>query len=257
MAPRLNVYTLPKFVDPEDLAGGAAVVIDVLRASTTVVYAFEAGAKAVVPCLEIEEAFLIAKQYSRDEIILGGERGGLPIDGFDLGNSPEEYTPDTVKGKTVVFTTTNGTQALLYAKLAKQILLGAFVNVSAVVEKLLGQEAVHLLCAGTRGQPTEEDILCAGMIAEILQRQGGMEYQLNDQAIAARDLWLHTLVTAQASPWESPKSEPLAIILRQGLGGKNLVSLGLERDILAASHIDRFIIVPQFDPKTSIIQLVK
>ena len=257
MTSQINVYALPKFVDPEELAAGTVVVIDVLRAATTIIYALQAGATAVVPCREIDEARSIAAGFTFDKKILGGERGGLPITGFDLGNSPEQYTPDRVQGKTIIFTTTNGTQALLHAKKAKQILLGAFVNASAVAKKLIGQESVHLLCAGTEGQPSEDDILFAGMLAEKIQRQGGKQCQLNDQAIAARDLWLHTLEITQASVAEPPKPESLATILQKSLGGKNLVELGLEADILAAAQIDRFNIIPQFNPTTSRIQLVR
>ena len=157
----------------------------------------------------------------------------------------------------MVFTTTNGTRALLHAKRAKQIVLGAFVNATAVVQHLFGQEAVHLLCAGTDGQPTDEDILLAGMLAEKLQRQGGAQYKLNDEAIAACDLWRHTLEIIRAPTTEPPEPEPLAKILRHSLGGKNLVSLGMDRDILAAARIDRFAIVPRFDARTSLIQLEK
>jgi 2-phosphosulfolactate phosphatase len=257
MPPKLHVYILPKFADPDALAGGAVVVIDVLWASTTIIYALQAGAKAVIPCREVGEAKSIAKQFSPDEVILGGERGGMAIAGFDVGNSPEDYSPKLIGGKTVVFTTTNGTQALLHAKKAEQIYLGAFVNASAVVQKLLGQEQVYLLCAGTDGQPTDEDILFAGMTVEKLQRKGGVQYNLNDQAIAAQDLWLHTLEITKTSAAEPPKPEALANILQKSLGGKNLVELGLERDILVASHIDRFEFVPRFDPEKSWIQVVR
>jgi 2-phosphosulfolactate phosphatase len=248
MVPRLHVYVLPKLVTPDALAGGAVVVIDVLRASTTIIYALQAGAITVIPCREIDEARGIAARFSPNEKILGGERGGRPIDGFDLGNSPLDYTPELVRGKTVVFTTTNGTQALMHARQARKIFLGAFVNASAVAQKLLGQDVVHLLCAGTDGQSTDEDILFAGMLVEKLQHQGGVQCKLNDQAIAACDLWRHTLEITQASMTEPPKPEPLAEMLRHSLGGKNLVSLGLDRDILAAAQIDRFAIVPQFNP---------
>jgi 2-phosphosulfolactate phosphatase len=253
----IHVYKLPKFADAESLAGGTVVVIDVLRATTTIIYALRAGAKTVIPCGEIEEARRTAARFSPNEKILGGERGGLPIEGFDLGNSPDEYTPDRVRGKTVVFTTTNGTQALLHARKAEKILLGAFVNASTVAEKLLGQKKIHLLCAGTDGQSSEDDILLAGMLAENLQRQGGMQYKLNDQAIAACDLWRHTLEITRASAEHPPKPEPLAKILRHSLGGKNLVAVGLEKDILAAAQIDRFAIVPQFNPNPSRIQVIK
>ncbi len=232
-------------------------MIDVLRATTTIIYALQAGAKTVVPCREIDEALLLAKKYPRDEVILGGERGGLPIEGFDLGNSPEEYTPQRVQGKIVIFTTTNGTQALIHARQAKLILLGAFVNASAVAEKLLGQDAVDLLCAGTEGRPGDDDMLFAGMLVEKLQRQGGGLYELNAQAIAARDLWLHTLTNIRTPGTELTMPERLAKNLQNSLGGENLVRVGLERDILAAAQIDRFAIVPRFDPRTSCIQLEK
>ncbi len=253
----IQIYNLPKFADPEELAGGTAVVIDVLRAATTIVYALQAGAKTVIPCREIDEARSIASRFPPNEKILGGERGGMPIEGFDVGNSPEEYTPERVRGKTIVFTTTNGTQALLHAKMAKQIWLGAFVNATAVVRHLVGQETVHLLCAGTDGQSSDDDILLAGMLAEKLQRQGGMQYKLNDQGIAACELWRHTLEIIQAQMTEPPEPEPLAKILRHSLGGQNLVSLGLDRDILAAARIDRFAIVPQFNAETARIQVMK
>ena len=256
MPPRINIYALPKFADPEALDGGTVVVIDVLRATTTIIYALAAGAKTIIPCGEIDEARSVAARFSPNEKILGGERGGAKIEGFDLGNSPEEYTPERVRGKTVVFTTTNGTRALLHAKRAGQILLGAFVNSTATVQRLIGQEMVHLLCAGTDGQPTDEDIMLAGMLAEKL-RQGGAEYKLNDQAIAACDLWRHTLEIARASMTSPPGAEPLAKTLRHSLGGQNLVSLGLDRDILAAARIDRFKIAAQFNPETSCVQAVK
>ncbi|MEX2114189.1 MAG: 2-phosphosulfolactate phosphatase, partial [Pirellulales bacterium] len=87
---------MPEHVQPGDLANSTAVVIDVLRATTTIVAALAAGARAVVPCLTIEDAKTAAAALPREETVLGGERGGLPIEGFDLGNSPAEYTPERV-----------------------------------------------------------------------------------------------------------------------------------------------------------------
>ena len=118
MTKTLNVHALPKLVEPKDLADGTVVVIDVLRASTTIIAALEAGAVEVIPCLEIDDARRVAAQFPAEEVILGGERQGLPIEGFDLGNSPEDYTPYAVAGKTLVFTTTNGTRAMIHARQA-------------------------------------------------------------------------------------------------------------------------------------------
>ncbi|HEY4758989.1 MAG TPA: 2-phosphosulfolactate phosphatase [Thermoguttaceae bacterium] len=257
MPPRFYVYALPKFVGPEEVADGTAVVIDVLRSSTTIVYALQAGAKAVIPCREISEARSIAAQYARDQVVLGGERGGLAIDGFDLGNSPHEYTPEIIKNKIVVFTTSNGTQALSHVKKARQIVLGSFVNATAVIQKLQAQKKVHLVCAGTDGQLSEDDVLLAGMLIDTIQRQGGVPYELNPQAIAAQDLWLHTCTRLQVARPELPNPGQLREELRKSLGGQNLVAIGLENDITAAAQIDRFKCVPQFDAKTSMIQLMK
>src|SRR5262249_5944787 len=149
--PMLCVHLLPSLTTPADLAGGLAVVIDVLRASTTICHALAAGAKEVIPCLEVEEARERANRYVPGDAVLGGERGGLRIEGFDLGNSPREYTPTTVGGRTVLFTTTNGTRAMRQCTEAARVVIGAFVNLSPVcreVERALmaGRDA-HLLCA--------------------------------------------------------------------------------------------------------------
>src|SRR4051812_40435833 len=126
------VHLLPAHIPDGALAGGVAVVIDVLRATTVMVHALAAGCRAVVPCLEVDEAKQQAAGLrSNGKVVLGGERKGKPIPGFDLGNSPEDYTAKACKGATVVLTTTNGTRALLRAKDADRVLIGAFVNFSA------------------------------------------------------------------------------------------------------------------------------
>src|SRR5438874_11853400 len=128
-ARQIDVYLLPALVEPAELAGKTVVVIDVLRATTTIITALANGATQVIPCLEIDEARKAAADFG-SPAILGGERGGRPIAGFDLGNSPAEYSREQVAGKTVVFTTTNGTRALLRCKAARRVLLGAFISFS-------------------------------------------------------------------------------------------------------------------------------
>ena len=161
MLTSLAVHFLPVLVTPEELAAGDVVMIDVLRASTTITQALVSKATAVIPCREVEEARQTAGGLPPKTAVLGGERGGLPIPGFDIGNSPAEYTPATVQGKLVVFTTTNGTLALLQCRAAARVLIGSFVNLSAVIDKLNGDRPIHLLCAGTRGRITREDVLSA------------------------------------------------------------------------------------------------
>jgi 2-phosphosulfolactate phosphatase len=255
MPSHLNVYGLPKYAAPKDLAGGTAVVIDVLRATTTIVYALEAGAKEVIPCREIEDARAEAEKHCRCEILLGGERGGEPIADFDMGNSPEEYSGTEVEGKTIVFTTTNGTLAMSHARDAKKILLAAFVNVSAVVQKLLGEDEVHILCAGTNGEFSQDDILLAGLIVERLNKIGGKVYEMNAQAVTARECWLHSFALPQSLGAEPIHPERLEKELRKSLGAKGLIELGYDADILAASRIDRFQGVPELDREKFSVRL--
>src|ERR1051326_320070 len=111
----IAVHLVPGLVAPGELAGGVAVVVDVLRASTTIVHALAAGCVAVRPCAEVADARALAEQLPAGKLLLGGERGGSPLPGFDLGNSPREYTPARCGGTILVLTTTNGTAALLRA----------------------------------------------------------------------------------------------------------------------------------------------
>ena len=251
----LNVYALPTVVSPEDLAGGVAVVIDVLRASTTMIHALEAGAVEVAPCLEVEEALALAAQMPAGRAVLGGERGGVLIEGFDLANSPAEYTPDSVGGKTLVFTTTNGTRALIRCRRARRVLVGGFVNASAVVRQLLGEPQVHLLCAGSGGEISRDDVLCAGLLVDRLQRRGGPNYRLNAQAAVARESWVSSFPVPVAVGAEPLVPERLAEELRKSLAGQKLVSIHLEQDILAAAQLDRFSIVPELDPHSMRIRV--
>lgn len=248
----LKAHFLPDLTTPDALAGGVVVVIDVLRASTVIVHALAAGAREVIPCLEIEDAQRVAAGLPSGQAVLGGERGGLPIEGFDLGNSPEEYTPEIVAGKTVVFTTTNGTRALQRCREAKRVLVGAFVNASAIIEGLRGEEQIHLLCAGTRGEITREDVFLAGLLAERISSgldDGAQPAEINDQLLIARECFRASEIPAEAGDME----ELLRRELRRTQGGRNLLAIGLDRDIDAAARVDRFSILPELDVRHWVI----
>ena len=254
MTPRaLSVHFLPLLVAPDRLAGAAVVVIDVLRASTTICHALAAGAKAVVPCLEIDDALSAAASFPRDEIVLGGERGGLSIDGFDLGNSPAEYTPASVGDKTVIFTTTNGTAALQHARRANRICIGAFVNAAAVVRKLRIEDEVHFLCAGTRGEITREDVLLAGRLAQgLLDVWLGSVYESSSATAPSREITLNDEASLALAAWHDAKTDGPALPeqLLRSKGGRNLARIGLAKDIDDAAQLDRFDFAPTFDPAT-------
>ncbi|HOM17491.1 MAG TPA: 2-phosphosulfolactate phosphatase [Thermoguttaceae bacterium] len=250
MSLQLNVYALPTIVKPEELAGGTAVVIDVLRATTTITYALAAGAREVIACTEIDQARQIASQYAAGEVLLGGERGGRPIDGFDLGNSPREYTPENVAGRTIVFTTSHGTAALAHVRTARQVFLAAFVNAQAVCDRLAGEDAIHIVCAGTQGQISRDDVLAAGLLVERIQRSSGDAYRLNAQAITARENWRYSFAVPFAVDAEPIPTDRLVAELRQSLAGQHLCELGYEEDITAAAQMDRFDCTPGMDPAT-------
>jgi phosphosulfolactate phosphohydrolase-like enzyme len=155
---------------PAAVAGGVAVVIDVIRASTTITTAVANGAASVFPVESVERALERASSLG-EGTLLGGERGGIRIEGFDLGNSPREYTPERVAGHQIVFTTTNGTAALAACHEAAVVMIGCLVNRSAVAVAARAaavehQTAVHLVCAGVERQLAEEDLLGAGAILD-------------------------------------------------------------------------------------------
>ncbi len=247
MSFHFNVHFLPSQTSPDSLAGTTAVVIDVLRATTTIAYAFAAGAEEVIPCLTVEDARRIARR-EREPVLLGGERNGLPIDGFDLGNSPSEYTSEDIKGKCVVFTTTNGTKAMMQCRMAERSLIAAFANLSALVKELEKATRVEVLCAGTRGEITREDVLLAGAIVDRTWENCLGDLTLNDQAAIAADAWC-------GLDLEASDSRGLAAILRETRGGRRLVEIGLEGDIDVAARIDRLTVVPELDRKTRRIRL--
>jgi 2-phosphosulfolactate phosphatase len=227
----VQVHLLPQLVSCGVLAGSVAVVIDVLRSSTTIVHALAAGCKAVRPCLEVEEARELAGQMRAGRVILGGERGGQPLPGFDLGNSPGEYTPKVCKGCTLVLTTTNGSRALVKAAAAERVLVAGFVNYSAVCEQLrLDARPIHILCSGTEGEISLEDTILAGAIVDFLSET--VEVTLNDSARLA---------------WDSYENHGRVLegALEVSKGGAKLRGLGYDEDIKAALRIDLFNLVPE------------
>lgn len=227
----VNVYLSPLLVDATRLAGGVAVVTDVLRATTTIVYALAAGCVAVRPVAEVDEARRLAASQTPGKYLLAGERGGRPLPGFDFGNSPGELTPGRCRGATLLLTTTNGTRALLVAAAAERTLVGSFANLHAVCEQL-GRERrpIHVLCAGETGGVSLEDTLFAGAVVRYLTENGCV--RLNDGARLAADCFAR-------------HEHDLEATLAGGDGGARLRDLGYDDDIRAAARVDVFAIVPE------------
>lgn len=243
----LAVHLTPRAVAPEALAGAVVIVIDALRASVTMTAALAHGALRILPVLTVDEARGAAGKLERGTFLLGGERGGQRIEGFDLDNSPLGYTAERVRGKTIVFTTTNGTASLLHARLAARVLVGSFANLSAVCDAVAADpRPVHILCAGTRDEVSLDDCLPTGAMVERLTRAG--------RQIVAEDSARLCLAA-----WRSVADSPADLLaaMRSGRGGRNLVRLGLDADIEFCSRVDSLAVVPCFDPGAGEVRLAQ
>jgi 2-phosphosulfolactate phosphatase len=172
--------------NPQAIRGKTVVMIDVLRATSVIVTALDNGAESVIPVVTVEEAFELKKANPR--LLLSGERNAMAVEGFDTGNSPLEFTPDVVCGRTVVLTTSNGTRAFWAAALADELLVGSFLNRKAMVDALIPEKKdVVLLCAGTNGEFSMDDALCAGGIVAGIEEE--TEVTTNDFTLAMSELY--------------------------------------------------------------------
>ena len=177
---------------PDSLILDAAVVIDVLRATTTIAWALNNGAEAVQTFTDINQLLDQSSKWPTSSKILLGERGGKTLDGFDLGNSPLGVRPEIVKGKRLFMSTTNGTRALNRMRDARSLLTVSLPNRKAVGEKLLIDQPKNLciLGSGWEGSFSLEDSLAAGALAEfLLEKQLNSINVVNDELNAALALW--------------------------------------------------------------------
>ena len=162
------------------------VVIDVLRATTAICVAFEYGIKSIIPVSTLEDAL----EYKKKGFLVGAERKGQIVEGFDFGNSPYSYMKDEFKGKDVVLTTTNGTKSIAAAKDADTLVIGALVNLDVLTTWLIKQNKNTLcLCSGWQDKFNLEDTICAGAISEALINTGNFT-SIEDSSIAAKYLYL-------------------------------------------------------------------
>jgi 2-phosphosulfolactate phosphatase len=220
-------------IEPADVA----VVIDVLRATSVMATALQAGAKRIITVGQIEAAIELA-DHLQPRPLLCGERQCVRIPGFDLGNSPAEYGPEQVQGKTLVLTTTNGTAAIERTGAATAVITACFLNFSAVVATLARYRTVHFLCAGTDGQITDDDVLLAGGLIVACEAQYGA-HLINDDSQTAQQLWQREFGTDVI-----PTTAQLARFLRETRGARNLVRLGYESDIERCAQLDQLSVVP-------------
>ncbi len=233
---KVDVLWTPSELEELPVSDRTAVVIDVLRAGTTVANAIHNGARAIVPADSTEEAIRIANSLGRDRVLLCGERQGVRIEGFDLGNSPSEFTAELVGDRTIVMTTTNGTRALIGVAGAKTVFMGALVNLTAVARQLKrGESNPLIVCSGREGRVSADDALCAGLLVEacLKGKKKSERAELGDGAIAALALArTHTPVKSG--------------FLRESAAGRALEAVGLGEDIEFCSAVDSVPVVPVF-----------
>jgi 2-phosphosulfolactate phosphatase len=228
---KLFIYHTPELTPPDTLPD-CAVVIDVLRATSTIATALKVGSEAVQTFSSLEELIEAGKQWPPEKRLLAGERGGAKVEGCDLGNSPLDCTPELMADKRLFLTTTNGTRALQRVKLANSVITAAMINRRAAVNYLLEKqpETVWLLGSGWEGGYSLEDTVCAGAIADLLLQTENITVG-NDEVIAAIALyqqWQHNLLG----------------LFEQASHGQRLLRLNGEEDLKYCATLDSLDILP-------------
>ncbi|MCD4784365.1 MAG: 2-phosphosulfolactate phosphatase [Candidatus Eremiobacteraeota bacterium] len=215
-----------------------AVVVDVLRVCTTIVQALSSGAQKIFPTLTVNEVFekkkrILESGVPANNIILGGERGGIRVEGFDLGNSPREYTREEVDGKIIIISSTNGTKAIKRSETAACIILGTIRNAGAVAKFLArdGRDVVFYL-SGKEGEFSLEDAVGAGMIIKHLSAQ--TEIQMTDSSNMCMNLY-------------EKYRDDLIGMFKKSVHGQYLISIGFEKDLYLCADENKSGIVPFVD----------
>jgi len=230
----LETLFIPEEIKNTKLAGKLVVVIDVLRASSTIVTALANGCKGFIPIFSPDQAKKKAQQFAKERVLLGGEREGIKVEGFDLGNSPREYKREVVKDKTIIFSTTNGVKTLEMSKNAHRIIIGSFLNLHTICDYCTNYQGdILIICAGKEGKYSLEDTACAGMLIDSFKNAFPGTHQELDANLTAWVLY-------------KKFGNNILEILRKSQHGRHLESIGLEKDLKFCSQLDFFHIVPIF-----------
>ncbi|MEA5535913.1 2-phosphosulfolactate phosphatase family protein [Crocosphaera sp. XPORK-15E] len=230
---KLFVYHTPELTPPDSLPD-CAVVIDVLRATTTIATVLDAGAEAVQTFSDIDQLMQVSKQWLPEKRLRAGERGGAKVEGFELGNSPLDCTPERVTDKRLFLTTTNGTRALQRVEQAPTVITAAMINRQAAVKYLLKTqpETVWLVGSGWEGGYSLEDTVCAGAIAYALINDNAEAISVgNDEVIAA---------TALYSQWH----DNLLEMFHRSSHGQRLLRLNCNEDLKYCAQRDILEVLP-------------
>jgi 2-phosphosulfolactate phosphatase len=229
---RLDVLLLPRELPVRPRAELTAVVIDVLRATTSIVVAFQHGCRSILPVASLEEAR--RARATTPDAVLAGEEGGLRIPGFGLGNSPREFTPEAVGGRDVILTTSNGTKTLRAVVGGRTVAIGAFLNRSAVGDWVVARGTDSLIvCSGYEGAFSMEDAVCAGAIVDRAARVA-TRLALGDGARACRVLWERF-------------GADLLRLLPETAWGQRMLAMGFGPDVEVCARVDVTDVVPTME----------
>ena len=229
---RIDLYFTPSEIQDSDLADKLVIVVDVLRASTTAAVALANGAREIIPVASIDAAGELKQKLGKEHVLLCGEREGVKIEGFDLGNSPAEYESKVVKDKALIFCSTNGSKAMLKGSQGALCLVGGLINLSEILRFILREEKeLTIICSGSAGKFSFEDAVAGGKYISDLEKKLGRELDKNDGARAALYLFRR-------------EEADLYSALRNSFHGKYLVTLGFEADIREAAKLDSVPVVP-------------
>jgi 2-phosphosulfolactate phosphatase len=223
--PEINVFLTPELANPKVLKDSTCVVVDILRATSSWVTALGNGARLIRPVISLKGCLALSKKG----FLTAAERGGKKVNGFDLGNSPLEYTAEKVSGQKIAVTTTNGTRTVNFASAGKEVFIGAYLNLKALHQALRIKDSIAVLCSGWDGKPGLEDILFAGELVSLLSNS----HQITeDAALISFELY-------------KKAKQNRYFFLSQAIHVKRLLKLGLKKDIQYCLKKDIFDVVPR------------
>lgn len=224
----IDVSFTAQGITSQNIENKVVVVLDIFRATSTISTALAHGAEAIYPVSSVDKAYLLKSTYP--EALLGGEENSDKIRGFDLGNSPLEYTHDLVRGQKIILCTTNGTKAVCNSSGARAIFIGSFLNASAVIEKIIEFNTdTFLACAGTKGTYSLEDACCTGYLIKLLSSR--LMLKLSDAALGTLALY-------------EKYGDNLPLYLSKSRNGQVLLSKGRWTDIAYCCQKNKLDVVP-------------
>jgi len=233
---KINVLFSPVNADELYFTNKTVVVIDVLRASSTIITALTNGAKEIVPVATVEFAVKVSGGMFGGKTLIGGERNTKKIDGFAIGNSPFEYSREVVENKYIVYFSTNGSKAIVKAKFAGELFICSFNNLSAVSKHLINvNKDVEILCAGNDNLFSLEDSVCAGKLIKKIKKKN-KKLEISDSGSAAVALC-------------DRFGDDIFTMLKNSEHGQILLENGFEKDVKYCSEINNSTCIPVMDGK--------